>query len=134
MTWATSGGVSESRQPSPWRVCSSEGVHARVGFVLFEAEIRARLIRDANSVALDFMTKRETAEPQGPQRPIRVKTFQKLFHAQTHFSQNILIKKIKHQNNLKKIKHKILSKYKTQHNFIKLPQLQFKLNYLDIIT
>lgn len=56
MTRETSGGVSESRQPSWCRVCSSEEVHVRGGFVWFEAEIRARLIRVANSVAQRFMT------------------------------------------------------------------------------
>lgn len=51
MTRATSDGVSESRQRRRWRVCSSEGFHDRVGLVWFEAEIRARLIRVANSMA-----------------------------------------------------------------------------------
>lgn len=58
MTRETSGGVSKSRQPSWCRVCSSEEVHVRGGFVWFEAEIRARLIRVANSVAQRFMTLR----------------------------------------------------------------------------
>lgn len=44
MTRATSEGVSESRQPRRWRVCSSEGVHLRGGSERFDAETRARLI------------------------------------------------------------------------------------------
>lgn len=51
MTPATSCGLSESRQPRRWRRFSREGLHERVGFVLLEAEIRARLIRLASSVA-----------------------------------------------------------------------------------
>lgn len=51
MTRATREGVSESRQASRWRVSSREGVHVRDGLVWLEAEMRARLIRVANSVA-----------------------------------------------------------------------------------
>ena len=53
MTRATSDEGSESRQPSWWRVCSSWGVHVRVGYDLFEAEINDRLIRLASSL-VDF--------------------------------------------------------------------------------
>lgn len=48
MTWATREGVSELRQPSWWRVCSSEGLHLRGGSERLDAVMRARLIWFAN--------------------------------------------------------------------------------------
>lgn len=55
MTRATSEGLSNSWHPSRCRVCSSEGLHDRVGLDWFEAAIRARLIRIAASIAEGFI-------------------------------------------------------------------------------
>lgn len=49
MTRATREGVSESRQPSWWSVCSREGFHIPIGLDRLDTEIRARLILVAAS-------------------------------------------------------------------------------------
>ena len=59
MTRATSEGLSKSWHPSRCRVCSSEGLHDRVGLDWFEAEIIARLIRIAASLGEGFITESE---------------------------------------------------------------------------